>query len=150
MKKTLSIIILFFLFGCGYTSIYSNKTNYDFKIIDLNLNGDLYINNIIQNELIRYATNKSEKEYKIKISSSFTKSIIAKDKTGNATDLSLVVVVDAEIMNVSNNKVKTIYLSESFDAVKKQNNYEQLNYEKIIKKDLAKIVLQKLIFQINK
>ena len=44
----------------------------------------------------------------------------------------------------------SIYLSESFDIVKRQNNFEQLEYEKIIKKDLTQIILNKLIVELNK
>ena len=150
MKKLFSILILLFLFGCGYTSIYSNNKNIKFKITEINMNGDQYINNIIRNELIRYDSNETEKKFKININSNFDKNIIAKDKSGNATDLTLKVIVNAEILNLTTNEINTTNLSESFDIVKRQNNFEQLNYEKIIKKDLTKIILNKIMLELGK
>ena len=114
------------------------------------MNGDQYINNIIRNELIRYDSNETEKKFKININSNFDKNIIAKDKSGNATDLTLKVIVNAEILNLTTNEINTTNLSESFDIVKRQNNFEQLNYEKIIKKDLTKIILNKIMLELGK
>ncbi len=150
MRKLLSILILFFVFGCGYNSIYSNNTNLKFKIDEMSLEGDQYINNIIRNELIRFETSETKKKYKISINSNFEKNIIAKDKSGNATDLSLRVNVNAQITNIETNKINNILLSESFDVVKRQKNFEQINYEKIVKKDLTKIILNKIILELNK
>ena len=93
---------------------------------------------------------KLKKKYKISINSNFEKNIIAKDKSGNATDLSLRVNVNAQITNIETNKINNILLSESFDVVKRQKNFEQINYEKIVKKDLTKIILNKIILELNK
>ena len=150
MKKTLSVLILLFLSGCGYSSIYSNNSNLNFSIKEIILEGDKYINTVIKNKLIKYETNKTEKQYKVKINSSFDKIIIAKNKSGNATDLNLIINVNAEITNVNKDITNSIYLSESFDIIKRQNNFEQLEYEKIIKKDLTQIILNKLIVELNK
>ena len=108
------------------------------------------MNNIIKKKLIRYKTNETDKKYKVKINSSFDKNVIAKNKSGNATDLNLIVNVIAEITNINTNITNNIYLSESFDIVKRQNNFDQLEYERIIKKDLTKIILNKLIIELNK
>ena len=150
MKKTLTLLILLFLSGCGYSSIYSNNVNFNFSINEINLEGDQYVNNIIKKKLIRYKTNETDKKYKVKINSSFDKNVIAKNKSGNATDLNLVVNVIAKITNIKKDMTNSIYLSESFDIVKRQNNFEQLEYEKIIKKDLTQIILNKLIVELNK
>ena len=150
MKKTLTVLILLFLSGCGYSSIYSGNVNFNFSINEINLEGDQYINTIIKKKLIRYKTNETEKKYKVKINSRFDKKIIAKNKSGNATDLNLVVNVIAKITNIKKDMTNSIYLSESFDIVKRQNSFEQLEYEKIIKKDLTKTILNKLIIELNK
>ena len=150
MKKTLSVLILLFLSGCGYSSIYSNNVNFNFSINEINLEGDQYINTLNKKKLIRYETNETEKKYKVKINSRFDKNIIAKNKSGNATDLNLIVNVIAEITNIDTDMTNSIYLSEGFDIVKRQNNFEQLEYEKIIKKDLTNIILNKLITELNK
>ena len=93
---------------------------------------------------------ETEKKYKVKINSRFDKNIIAKNKSGNATDLNLIVNVIAKITNINKDMTYSINLSESFDIVKRQNNFEQLEYERIIKKDLTKTILNKLIIELNK
>ena len=64
--------------------------------------------------------------------------------------MNLIVNVIAEITNIDTDMTNSIYLSEGFDIVKRQNNFEQLEYEKIIKKDLTNIILNKLITELNK
>ena len=150
MKKILTVLILLFLSGCGYSSIYSDNVNFNFSINEINLEGDQYINTIIKKKLIRYETNGTEKKYKVKINSRFDKNIVAKNKSGNATDLNLIVNVMAKITNINTDMTNSVNLSESFDIVKRQNNFEQLEYEKIIKKDLTKIILNRLIIELNK
>ena len=50
MKKYLFIIIFLF-YGCGYTSIYTDKKNQNIKINIVNMEGDKTTNNFIKNQL---------------------------------------------------------------------------------------------------
>ena len=50
MKKIILIIFLFFIYNCGYTSVYKNIEKKDFEIIIVKMKGDRVMNNLIQNE----------------------------------------------------------------------------------------------------
>ena len=48
MKKIISIFLIFFLYSCGYTSVYKNQENKNFRISIENIAGDKSINRIIE------------------------------------------------------------------------------------------------------
>ena len=77
----LLIIFLFFLNGCGYSPVFSKKTN--FSIIELAVNGDKKINKIIINRLNNYKESKGERSFSIIINNSLDKQISSKDSKGN-------------------------------------------------------------------
>ena len=68
----LLIIFLFFLNGCGYSPVFSKKTN--FSIIELAVNGDKKINKIIINRLNNYKESKGER-FVMSIPSSITRPV---------------------------------------------------------------------------
>ena len=55
MKKIILIIFLFFIYNCGYTSVYKNLEKKDFEIIIVKMKGDRVMNNLIQNEINMYS-----------------------------------------------------------------------------------------------
>ena len=61
MIKKLSIFLLFFLYSCGYTTVYNNNNKQDYNIVILEMNGDIVMNRLIKNEL----KNNSNKNLKI-------------------------------------------------------------------------------------
>ena len=66
-KLIYSIIILIILNGCGFTPVYQNIDNVDFKIQIKEVIGERKINNLIKSNLKNYSYNNSEKIYKIKV-----------------------------------------------------------------------------------
>ena len=58
--------IIIFLYGCGYSPIFSNSNNTDLNISITNLEGDKEINNLISQKLSKYKKANSEKNYNIK------------------------------------------------------------------------------------
>ena len=48
MKNIILITFLFFVCGCGYTSIYKNLGNQDFQIIITEIEGDRDMNSLYQ------------------------------------------------------------------------------------------------------
>ena len=87
IKRALVFLFVFFyLIGCGYVPMYSNKINLDFSISNLEVDGNRDINKIIENKLKSYFNNGSSKTYNIKINTSYKKVSAAKDATGNTTD----------------------------------------------------------------
>ena len=83
----------------------------------------------------------------IKINTNFTKRILAKDTKSFATDYELKVVGNFELNN--NDTSQSFTISENFRYKNLNNNYEQNNYEKMIKRNLTKTIVSKLILRIN-
>ena len=107
MSKKLVILILFlFLSSCGYDAVYSkrNTDNYEFSIDSLNFIGDRNINLKIKEKLRNYTSNKKDKIFTLKISSTLEKLILAKDTSGDPTSFKSTIIVDVEIS--TNNKFK--------------------------------------------
>ena len=77
----------------------------------------------------------------------FSKKTIAKDRTGKTTDLKLVAEINLEYKeenSASNDQgAKVVSFSEDFKIKKNQNNSEQRDYEKSIKKNLSQKLTDK-------
>ena len=150
MKKKIFLLLFFlFLSSCGYDSIYSKKNsiNYNFSISELNFIGDREINLKMKERLNSYTLNKKNKHFKIKISSASTKTVAAKDTTGDATSFKNTVVID---VNISiNNKLKNSFvMSESFNYNNNSDKFSLKKYEREIKNNLAETISEKLIFKL--
>ena len=50
MRNLTLIILIIFLSGCGYSSIYKNQQSLDFQLNIIGTDGDYEINNLISNE----------------------------------------------------------------------------------------------------
>ena len=150
-KKIILIsIISLFLYGCGYTPLYTNKQNVNFNIKSLEIEGDAQINSFIKSNLINYMNNGAQvNNYIGKINSKFSKKTIAKDRTGKTTDLKLVAEINLEYEeenSTSNDRgAKVVSFSEDFKIKKNQNNSEQRDYEKSIKKNLSQKLTDKMV-----
>ena len=150
-KKIILIsIISLFLYGCGYTPLYTNKQNVNFNIKSLEIEGDAQINSFIKSNLINYMNNNAQdNNYIVKINSKFSKKTIAKDRTGKTTDLKLVAEINLEYKeenSASNDQgAKVVSFSEDFKIKKNQNNSEQRDYEKSIKKNLSQKLTDKMV-----
>ena len=73
--------------------------------------------------------------------------MFAKDATGNATDYNIEMSV--KILVVSNNNNNIVY-KENFKIKKNDDNFEQSNYERDIKRNFSQIVQKKLILDLIK
>ena len=150
-KKIILIsFISLFIYGCGYTPLYTSKQNINFNIKLLEIKGDTQINNFIKSNLINYIDNDvQDSNYIVKISSKFSKKSLAKDRTGKTTDLKLVAEINLEYQeekSESNNQInKVVSFSEDFNIKKNQNNFEQRDYEKSIKKILSQKLTDKIV-----
>lgn len=153
IKKTfLIILIVFGLSSCGYTPMLSQNNNFNFNIVDLELLGDKTINNFLEKKFKQYSNNSSNKSYKISINSSYQKIIVAKDSTGNATDLKLISTIDVtySLYNESKNQEKKVSFLESITIKKNDNTFDQNNYERSVLNNLSQLLLNKLVFYLSK
>ena len=55
MRNLTLIILIIFLSGCGYSSIYKNQQSLDFQLNIIGTDGDYEINNLISNEIKLYS-----------------------------------------------------------------------------------------------
>ncbi len=150
MKKNLLILLIaIFLNSCGYTSLYKNNNlrnlQLNFEIIDTS--GDSEINNYILTDLNKYQNTSLAEKIKIKIDSNYSKSGISNDKKGKTTAYSLVVVTNFET-NI-NEINKKIVITEKVRINRLDDTFEQKNYEKKIKKDISKLIVDRFINRVS-
>ena len=144
-KFVLFIILVLLSSGCDYSPIHSIKTN-NTEIKIISMSGDKEINNYLSKELEKKSKASSEK-IEVIINTNFSKRILAKDTKSFATDYELQVIGNFELKK--DDKSKSIKITEKFRYKNLNDNYEQKNYEKMIKLNLAQIIISKLNLRIN-
>ena len=148
-KKIFIFILLIFLSSCGYEAIYSVKNikNYDFSISKLSFIGDREINLKIKQKLNNYTQEIKDINFILKITSTSEKIILAKDDAGDSTNFKIETIVNIDVFNKEKLKSNFI-ITESFNYDNNSNKFELKNYEKEIKRNLADIITEKLIFKL--
>ena len=152
-KIILCILVLCGLSSCGYTSLHSQKDDLNFTILNLELNGDLLINNYIEQELKKYEKINSDRKFELEIKTTLNKFSVGKDSKGNTTNLKLVANLDLNINEIkmeNEQTKKTVSFSESITIKKNENNYEQSNYEEILIKNMSELLFKKLVFYLSR
>ena len=147
MRNIILILILFFLSQCGYSSVYKNNSDINFKIVLQEMKGDKSVNSIIRRNLERYSTRETGKIHLIQTESTFSKSILAKDKTGKATDIKL--QVDIKFIVKTNKGIEYFTFKESLNIENNLNSYEQSNYEDIIKNNFINSIMEEFIVKLR-
>ena len=152
-KIILCILVLCGLSSCGYTSLHSQKDDLNFTILNLELNGELLINNYIEQKLKKYEKIDSERKFELEIKTTLNKFSVGKDSKGNTTNLKLVANLDLNINEIKMEKEqtkKTVSFSENITIKKNENNYEQSNYEEILIKNMSELLFKKLVFYLSR
>ena len=151
MKKKifLIIIILFLTNNCGFTPQYAGYGGIDYNLNINDFSGDRELNNYIKSQLRRYDNNKKSELKIIDVSlvSNFEKKAIARNTKGNVTRYDLIAQVEVTLSLKDN--TKRFILKENFKIDKIEDSVEENNYILIIKKDFAKRIMDKLIFNIR-
>lgn len=150
MKTNLiySIIILIILNGCGFTPVYKNIDNVDFKIKISEIYGERKIDNLIKSNLKNYTLNNSETIYDIKVESKYTKNIIAKDSTGAATEYKI--IIEVRILINSNNYQDEFNFKESFNMQSMTDKLDEQDYEENIQSNLVNTITRKFILKLSR
>ena len=149
-KKIFSFLFLFLLSSCGYEATYSKKNllNYDFSISEINFTGDREVNVKMKERLNNYIINKKNKNFKVTILSIATKTVSAKNISGDATNFKSTVYIKVDL--VMNNKLKNSFIiRESFNYNNNSNKFNLKTYEKNIKNNLTETITEKLIFRLS-
>ena len=142
------ILIIFFLNNCGFTPQYAGYKEIDFSLNINKVTGDRDLNNAIKSQLNRYQSEKQNlKKIYVNIESKFSKDVLSKSSKGKATKYNLIANVKFSLD--TDNASRTIVYVEEFKIDSIEDNVEENNYIRIIKKNFAEIISEKLILNIN-
>ena len=147
-KKTFFIILtLIFFTSCEYKPIYSSSNKLDYKIIITEQSGDRKLNKFLVENLSRNSQKDSNKIVNIKINTTYSKIILAKDTSGNITNYQANALITFLVER--NQSSENININEKFNFQKMSDKYEERSYEQNIKKNLANSISQKLILRLS-
>jgi hypothetical protein len=146
-KILLPFLFLIILNNCDYSPVYLEGKNTKLNINVIEVNGDAEINKVIANEIKEIANNKYAKKIDLKINTNFIKTILARNTKGIATNFELKATSSFKVTSLD--KEQNFNIEEKFNYKKMSNSYEQNNYEKTIKKNLASSITRKLILRLN-
>jgi hypothetical protein len=150
MKKIL--IIYFFtllLQGCGYVPMYANNQIVDFYIEEIEFDdGDRDLSTYIKNNLNSYFISKGNQKYKIKTSIDYTKNTLSKNLAGETLEYDLIALIKFTIS--TEGLTKDLIIKESFKMNNFSDEFEERQYEKTIKQNMARSITSKLLLQISR
>lgn len=161
MKKNIILLIslLFLILNCGYSAMYSIDKNSNFKISSIKIEGDREINNYISADLKRYTRLDNEKNYSLEINTIFEKNSLTKNKQGNTTDFELIAHTTVRVIeniksinktNIPSTKEYNFSLTEKSNINKNDDKFEEINYDMVTKKNFAKSISDKIVFNLVK
>ena len=147
LRKILFIIIsLNLLNHCEYKPVYSDQNKVNNKIIITSFTGDKNINNLIVANIKKKSKERSDEIVNISFNTEYAKNILARNNAGTITDYQ-VNVITKFIIEKDNNS-ENFSVNEKFNFQKMTDKYEEKNYEKTIKENLARSISQKLILRL--
>ena len=146
--RVILIFVFLILNGCGYQAI--NKTNNSSYIISsYKFLGDAQVNKILRRDFDKYKDNNDNfDKFDIIVKSEQIKSNNSKERSGEATSLTLEILIDVEITN-NNNELKKLSLKENTNYNNLDNKFELKQFEKIIINDLANKLIDKIHFTLS-
>ena len=143
MKNITFIILILFLYNCGYSSIYKNLQLKNARIIVIDEKGDNEMNSLIKNEIRLYSNKDSANIYNLNINTDYKKEVLTKNTKGVITDYTL--SVTAKFTTDINGKPKILQFKEKIDIKVLPDSFEQSTFEKNIKRNFASSIREKLI-----
>ena len=146
MKKVILLILLFFTYACGYSTVYKNVKTQDLTINIISTEGDLEMNGLLKNQIKIFSNETSLNKFDVDIKTDYKKVVVTKDAKGIATNYKLDGNFYFKIY--FKNKEYNFTLNESFNIQKDSNSYEQTSYEKIIKENFVKSAVDKLMIKL--
>ena len=146
MKKIFPLLIIFlFLQSCGYTPIYSFQNKINFKLNIIEIDGSSKMNDIFKIQIKRFSDKTSEKKLDLKIFTYYEKSILTKNKKGEATKFNIKKIINFKIINSENEENHSFNSETIVDNMSdkfEQNNYENSIIENFISSSIEKLILK--------
>lgn len=141
------ILILLTISSCGYIAIHKDNENVNYKITITQIEGDVDINNTYKMLSRKSPSKDFKKELFVRVSTNYSKNIVGKNIKGSASDYKL--IVESKFTATSDEKNLEILINEDFIIKKSDKNFEQANYEKSIKENLANLIYQNFIRELS-
>ena len=146
-KNFIKIIFIFLLASCGYSPMLSTMDNKILNIEVVSHEGDKVINQVLRSKL-KIHRNENEELIKISINSSYNKKDLSKNLTGKVEDYKI--EITTSFIVIQNKNEKNFSFSEEYTIENFDDDLEERNYEKKIRRNVAKINYQKLMLQLYK
>ena len=149
IKKNLIklLILLFFIYGCGYSPIFSNK-NSNFSIYELSVSGNSTLNKIINGRLNNYKGSDNQKKFSLTIETYLNKEVASRDSKGNPKTYRINLESNISIKDLNGN-VKNKSFSKSVDYNNRSNKSDLKKYENETSKNLAEKVTDEIIIYLQ-
>ncbi len=149
IKKNLIklLILLFFIYGCGYSPIFSNK-NSNFSIYELSVSGNSKLNKIINNKLNKFKGSDNQKNFSLTIETYLNKEVASRDSKGNPKTYRINLESNISIKDLNGN-VKNKSFSKSVDYNNRSNKSNLRKYENETSKNLAGKVADEIIIYLQ-
>jgi hypothetical protein len=149
IKKNLIklLILLFFISGCGYNPIFSNK-NSNFSIYELTTSGNSKLNKIINNRLNNYKGSDNQKKLSLTIETYLNKKVASKDTKGNPKTYRINLKSNVSIKD-SDGNLKEKLFSKSVDYNNRSNKSELKRYENETLHNLAEKISDEIIIYLQ-
>ena len=150
MKKIIIIyLFLLLLQSCGYVPMYANNQKVDFYIEEIKFDdGDRDLSTYLKNNLNTYFVIKGNRKYKIDTSIDYTKNSVSKNSKGDTVEYELIAIVKFEI--TSEDFSKELVIKENLKMSNFSDEFEERQYEKTIKQNMARSISSKLLTQISR
>ena len=148
-KNFIAIVLIpFFLYGCGYSPIYSKNIDKKLNLELINFEGDREINNALKNNLQRYMGHNDKSKIFIKTNTRYTKSAKTKNLAGDTKSYKISSTV---VFEVSYGEEEIIFsFTENTTINDIENKLDETNYETNIKRNFAALFSDNLILELIK
>lgn len=148
-KKIFTILIIIFLSGCGYQSIYENRNQQNISIDKIILSGDASINRRILNLAgLKQDDESGPHSYNLKLTNTKLIKVTAKDSLGNASIFKMTININFSLIH-NNKKKKQRVFTSSFVYNNSKDKFELTQYEKTLENNLINELVEEIIIFIN-
>tara|TARA_B110000238_G_C16057230_1_gene408804 strand:+ start:66 stop:518 length:453 start_codon:yes stop_codon:yes gene_type:complete len=148
LKKTTLLLLLCFLWSCGYEPLYVKKNDLKQTIKVVNIDGNQKINKFILSSLGIKEDKDLLTGYNLTLKSSKKIDIISKDKTGNPSTYRTSIIVNFSLTN-EETIVKQKEFNSSFTYNNSQNKFDLSQYQKNIELNLVNEISEKIFIYLR-
>ena len=149
MKKIILLIFIFnFISHCGFTPLYSNKSEVNFSITSIELEGDRTINNFLKTNLNKFKKNNVGSKFTLKIETNYKKNILSKNRAAKTTNFELSTDAIFKIF-LNDIMIRELIISEIEIMDKNDDDFEEEKNERIIKQNFASSMTNKIITELS-